>query len=64
MAIEDIEKALASPKAKPEMEEDDEEGGDASAKAAALVQKHMSGDPAKLARALKAFVSMCNEEDY
>jgi hypothetical protein len=69
MALDDIKKALAGPKADMEEESEDmesteSESGGGLAKAAKAVQAHIDGDPAKLGRALKAFVSMCKEEDY
>jgi hypothetical protein len=46
-----------------ESEESKDSGGGDTVAAAKAVQRHLNGDPAKLARALKAFIELC-EGDY
>ncbi len=62
MALDDMKKALEPDvdEAPTEKSEGDSVGLEKAAKA---VQRNLTGDPGKLARALKAFIQMC-EEDY
>jgi hypothetical protein len=73
MALDDLKSILGKSKGSKEsmgseedeeMEESESSGSDDLVMAAKAVKASIDGDPKRFAKALKAFIKLCSEEDY